>query len=189
METFHINVELPPSILDAEIHWAITEHNYVLATGVRKAVTKRTEFDVAVNQTQDQLQYAQLHACINNGPFISYRPSFGDVFQRIALNSTNTTLSTEAWQIYTPTAEQSIITVYYHRFDGDYDNISLWTWDELHIQTPEQNELIPVGRGEFGVVFQIDSGLYDTLEGRIGFLPRKNFSWSFKVCMIILRIF
>jgi pullulanase len=75
-----------------------------------------------------------------------------------------------------------ILTIHYHRFDETYDGLSLWTWDAAHERTPEQNELRPAGKNDFGVFFELDRSLYgsNSTPQKIGFLPRFNADWSRK---------
>lgn len=74
----------------------------------------------------------------------------------------------------------SIITIHYHRFDGDYDRGGIWTWDEGLKRMPEHQEIYPVGRDEFGLIFKLDAGLYGRPDQRIGLLPRMRKDWNFK---------
>lgn len=71
------------------------------------------------------------------------------------------------------------ITIHYHRFDDCYDGVVLWTWDNHQKNTPKQNEIAPLGRDEFGVVFQIDRASYGESDA-IGIIPRVGHDWSQK---------
>ncbi|MCK4659187.1 MAG: type I pullulanase [Phycisphaerae bacterium] len=77
-------------------------------------------------------------------------------------------------------APKQLLTIHYHRFDGDYDKPSLWTWDEQLKRTPQNKELFPVGRDDFGVIFKLDPSKYGRRNDRIGFLPRLKQNWDFK---------
>jgi len=68
----------------------------------------------------------------------------------------------------------NLITIHYHRYDQDYDDVGIWTWDGHGKKAPEQNELFEVGRDDFGLIFQLDLADYgETGEAdRIGLLPR-----------------
>ncbi|MGF1573511.1 MAG: type I pullulanase [Sumerlaeia bacterium] len=79
-------------------------------------------------------------------------------------------------------AEDGILTIHYHRYDGDYSGIGIWTWDRAEKRSPATNEVLPAGEDEFGKVFKIDTALYG-LEGtskEIGLIPRLRNSWDFK---------
>jgi hypothetical protein len=68
----------------------------------------------------------------------------------------------------------NLVTIHYHRYDADYDNVSIWTWDAYFKRSPEQNEIFEVGRDAYGSILQLDRGDYG-LKGdsdKIGLLPR-----------------
>jgi pullulanase len=75
---------------------------------------------------------------------------------------------------------QDVLTIHYHRFEQDYDQASLWTWDEHLVRAPSANEIQPSGRDEFGIVFKLDVGQYGKPGDRIGLLPRLKGDWQFK---------
>lgn len=126
------------------------------------------------------------YLCLGDGPFESYIPAFGDRHQERAVNwdadggRGRVRFEAEAWREHRPTSPDAVLTVRYHRFDGDYDDASLWTWDEHLRRAPDHNELLPVGRDDFGVVFQIDTGRYGQPGNRIGLLPRLRADWDLK---------
>lgn len=76
------------------------------------------------------------------------------------------------------------LTIYYHRFDGDYGGAGLWTWDGRDQRMPPEEEReIQAQPCDFGVRFDIDLSKYgndDSPEERIGFIPRLKHSWDFK---------
>ncbi|MFQ5490189.1 MAG: type I pullulanase, partial [Phycisphaerae bacterium] len=74
----------------------------------------------------------------------------------------------------------NLLTVHYHRFDGDYASPGLWTWDEHNRRSPHPQDTFHVGRDGFGVVFQLDIGAYGQPGDKIGLIPRLNGSWEFK---------
>lgn len=75
-----------------------------------------------------------------------------------------------------------MITVHYHRFDNDYEDVSLWTWDQADERHPDEQELFPDGFDEFGPRFHLDPGLYGAGGGAkaIGLVPRLRRSWEYK---------
>lgn len=66
--------------------------------------------------------------------------------------------------------------VHYHRYGADYDGWTLWTW---HDKTDRDfRELRPVGKDEFGLIFEVDRAFYgDGLQ--IGVLPKYG-NWASK---------
>jgi pullulanase len=76
-------------------------------------------------------------------------------------------------------AKGDVLTIHYHRADGNYTGAGLWTWDGYQKHTPARNELMPVGQDEFGVVFQLDRGRYGESD-KIGLLPRMSRDWTRK---------
>ncbi len=78
---------------------------------------------------------------------------------------------------------QRFLRVNYHRWDGNYRDASLWTWDESHRRNPETPEMLAAGESRFGVYFIVEVGRYG--EGAreaqgIGMVPRIRRSWEFK---------
>jgi pullulanase len=71
------------------------------------------------------------------------------------------------------------ITIHYHRQDGNYDGINLWTWDGYNKNSPQQNAIAPLGRDAFGSVFEIDRANYGESD-KIGLIPRLGYDWSHK---------
>jgi pullulanase len=110
-------------------------------------------------------------------------PGFGDRFlrdkwqwprvNRVMVYSDPTT-----WQIKSLSSETNLVTIHYHRFDGDYANTGIWSWDANRVKSPAENELRAVGRDEYGLIFQFDRADYGT--DKIGLLPRLNADWGRK---------
>ncbi len=78
--------------------------------------------------------------------------------------------------------QKNILTIHYHRYDGDYDNPGIWTWDGIGKKTPKQQEIFPVGKDDFGPIFHLDLDKYglDNEHDKIGLLPRLNKDWNKK---------
>jgi hypothetical protein len=94
-----------------------------------------------------------------------------------------------AWKLKKLPKPEDVITVHYHRYDEDYDDVGIWTWDETKKHTPEPNEIYEVGRDDYGLIFQIDHGEYGLPRSErgehgdsdnIGLLPRLGLSWDRK---------
>ncbi len=114
-------------------------------------------------------------------------PAFGDLYFRDTwhwpkVGSAVALDDVRAWKDKVLSRDENLITVHYHRYDDDYDNVGIWTWDGNYKRTPEQNEIYEVGRDDYGLVYQIDRGEYG-LKGdsdKIGMLPRLSASWDRK---------
>lgn len=112
--------------------------------------------------------------------FSSYNKSFRALLMglfssaAIAQPSTNTPTASEP--------QNGILTIHYHRYDGDYTGLGIWTWDRAEKRSPENNEVLPSGEDAFGKVFKIDTNLYgiEGAERQIGLIPRLRHSWDFK---------
>ncbi len=78
--------------------------------------------------------------------------------------------------------EPALITVHYHRYDGDYEGAGLWTWDADHGRQPEEAEVMPSGEDDYGIYFTVDPALYgpENEPGDIGFIVRLKGSWDHK---------
>ncbi len=86
------------------------------------------------------------------------------------------------WKTRTLSKPGNLITIHYHRYDADYDNVSIWTWDAYYQRSPEANEIFEVGRDAYGSILQLDRGNYG-LKGesdKIGLLPRLAGDWNRK---------
>ncbi len=81
-----------------------------------------------------------------------------------------------------PTTEPDEITIHYHRYDGDYTGLGIWTWDNEIGRAPEQPELFPVGEDDYGQVLKLDPALYgpEDKPASIGFVPRLRGDWNQK---------
>lgn len=118
----------------------------------------------------------------SGGPF----PGFGDAFQKNEIDppAVGTTLEPEPedrWVEKKLSTPGNLVTFHYHRFDGMYEDVSIWTWDPGQQRTPPDNELLPSGRDAYGLVFEMDRSLYaNGTPDRIGLLPRQAASWNRK---------
>ncbi len=74
-------------------------------------------------------------------------------------------------------APENLIIIHYHRFDGAYDDLALWTWDAAAHQTPPENDLAVSERDDFGAVFHLDHAKYAQSDV-IGFIPRQGHDWG-----------
>ncbi len=82
-----------------------------------------------------------------------------------------------------PQPPNGMIRIHYHRFDNRESEAGMWVWDGRSIADPDEPEIFPAGRTDYGVYFDIDPSLYgpdDSTNERIGFLVRLNRDWNQK---------
>lgn len=87
-----------------------------------------------------------------------------------------------AWKYRRLERAENLVTIHYHRYDGDYADVGIWSWDAHHEKSPAEPELLEVGRDDFGLIFQFDRGEYGATapSNRIGLLPRLHADWAQK---------
>lgn len=75
-----------------------------------------------------------------------------------------------------------VITIHYHRYEGDYPTVGIWTWDATGRKSPDEQEIFPEGKDDYGLVFKLNPEKYggDYQEKKIGLLPRLNKNWDQK---------
>ncbi len=175
-----VKVESPKDAQDSRIYWAVQQNGRIAANGSFVAASG-TDNSFAVDCASG---HALLLITLNRDGFESFRPSFGDLFQRIELNTADhggaVQVRAKNWQVRSSDKPGSALTIHYHRFDGDYENAGIWTWDEHSQRMPAEQEIFNVGRDAFGLVFQLDTAEYGKPGEKIGLLPRMRSSWEFK---------
>jgi pullulanase len=62
--------------------------------------------------------------------------------------------------------EEHVLRVHYHRYDGNYDNWTLWTWLD-----DTQKEIKPVAFDKYGAIFEINTNEFPPM-GWISMLPK-----------------
>ncbi len=129
----------------------------------------------------------ELWLTIDRDGLESCYPSYGDWFvhEKWALQKTSTakTLTDPSvWKERKLSKAENLITVHYHRYDEDYDNVGVWTWDAHDKRTPEQNEIFEVGRDQYGPILQLDRADYGEKgdSDKIGLLARMAGDWNRK---------
>jgi len=192
-----VSLEIERIDASGEVRWAALRAGAVIGEGSLGA--NLFEFhDSADNGNSNVEAYVELPLasdkeiefwlCISADELAGFAPGVGDRFQQLQVRRGDSgwriLVAANNWQTFTLTAPDHLLTVHYHRIDGEYAGASLWTWDERHQRQPERNEVYPVGRDTFGLVFQLDTGLYGVdsngAESPIGLLPRRNADWSLK---------
>ncbi len=184
------DVTLPANLLQGELIWGIKQNGRLVAEGNTHVVTTGEPAELVLVGAGDHPSVpltngeAVLHLCVNQDSLRSYIPSVGDWYQTIALNvnqgAARTRAPADAWQRRRVSRPEDLLTIHYHRFDGDYEAVGIWTWDERLERTPAQNEIFEVGRDDYGLIFQLDLADYGRPGDRIGLLPRMNGDWRYK---------
>jgi len=129
----------------------------------------------------------ELWATISRDGLESSYPAYGDLFVREKWNlqrmsRTKVLTDPSAWKERKLSRPENLVTIHYHRYDEDYDNVGIWTWDSYFKRSPEENEIFEVGRDTYGPIFQLDRGDYG-LQGdsdKIGMVPRLASDWNRK---------
>lgn len=186
-----IEFQVPDALTEHEIVWAIVQGGQEISSdridaeqiGAISRSGKPIRF---VNRVMlsDPADSVEVWLCANHDKWRGFAPSFGDWYQRVEAQKKGDSWfavpEEDQWKKRLPARPDSVLTVHYHRYDGAYQNVSLWTWDEHLKRAPDGNELIAVGRDESGLVFQLDTTLYGKPGDAIGLLPRRNRSWGEK---------
>lgn len=185
-----IQIRVAPYVAcdEAKGVWGVLHDGIEIGTG-EFAITPFTDMPpvtLHVDQTLTADDTLELWFTINCDDTVGYVPSVDDLYQHKFVKRIDEEIgwwfqiAADDWQRFTLTSPENLLTVHYHRLDADYANAGLWTWDEHEKRQPELNELLPVGRDAFGLVFQLDIGRYGTVGDRIGLLPRRNRDWQYK---------
>ena len=182
-------VEVAPPAGNAErkIFAGLKRDGRIVARG---EATVSSETNVVVKiQSMEGLPSGEyeLWLTINRDNLESCYPSYGDLFvhQKWKLSKTSPALTLtdpSVWKERKLSKPGNLVTVHYHRYDEDYDNVGIWTWDAHDKHTPEQNEIFEVGRDDYGPVLQFDRGDYGETgdSDKIGVLARMAGDWNRK---------
>ncbi|MBN1514554.1 MAG: type I pullulanase [Phycisphaerae bacterium] len=183
-------VALPAQVPQGELIWGVKQNGRLLAEGHTQVSTTGEPAELILVREGDPLSTsltdgeAVLYLCLNQDALHSYIPSVGDWHQQLTLTvdggAARVNAPAGAWQQRRVSRPENLLTVHYHRFDGDYEAVGIWTWDEGLRRTPAQNEIFEVGRDDFGLIFQLDIADYGRPGDRIGLLPRMNGDWQYK---------
>ncbi len=180
MATF--DVAVPPGNTGRQIFAGLKRGGRIVARGVAVAgKSVRVEIKLRTLAADEALPDAEyeLWIALDRDGWQSCYPSFGDLFIRETWNpEEKVRFDRQAWQEKKLSAPQNLVTIHYHRYDQDYDNVGLWSWDSEHKRSPKENELLEVGRDDYGLVFQLDLAEYGG--ARIGLLPRMAGDWNRK---------
>jgi pullulanase len=185
-----VEVAPPSGHVGARIFAGLKREGRVVARG-ESTVPARGTVEVALRAIQPATSLPdgeyELWLTLDRDGLLSIHPSFGDLYVRRKWNFQQTANrlrlpEPSAWSEKRLSRPANLITIHYRRYDEDYDDVGIWTWDAYQKRTPEQNEIFEVGRDDYGLVFQLDRGEYgekgDT--DKIGLLPRLGASWERK---------
>lgn len=181
----HLQIDYPPDHQARELFWGLKRDGRLRASGRLPCLglMGKTTHEV---RSQEPLTDgpATLHLCLNRDDLESYIPSFGELFQQLPVEVDHESVRASApqsgWKQRTLSDPGHLLTIHYHRFEGDYQAVGIWTWDERRDRTRQPCELFEVGRDDFGLIFQLDTANYGRPGERIGLLPRMNGDWTFK---------
>jgi pullulanase len=70
---------------------------------------------------------------------------------------------------------------HYHRFDGEYEGVSIWFWNAQPGVQGRSIEVFPSRQDDFGAVFEVNLeafGFEAALDPVLGFIPRRFRSWE-----------
>jgi pullulanase len=185
-----VDITPPPGNAGRKILAGLKRHGRVVASG--QAIVPSSGAVQVIIQAMDASQpvadgECELWLTISRGGLESCYPGYGDWFveQKWTLQPrarTKVLTDPSIWKKRTLSKPGNLITIHYHRYDEDYDDVSLWTWDAYFKRLPEANEIFEVGRDAYGSILQLDRGDYG-LKGdsdKIGLLPRLAGDWNRK---------
>src|ERR1035437_3949604 len=189
-EVATVEVTPPPGNVGRKIFVGLKRDGRIVARGEATVPTNgnATVTIEAVEETQT-LPYGEyeLWLTIDRDGLESCYPSYGDwfihekwVMQK--MSSAKMLTDPSVWKERKLLKRENLITVHYHRYDEDYDNVSVWTWDAHFKRTPEQNEIFEVGRDDYGPILQLDRADYGEKgdSDKIGLVARMAGDWNRK---------
>ncbi|MEM7145777.1 MAG: type I pullulanase [Verrucomicrobiota bacterium] len=130
----------------------------------------------------------EVRLCLNHDELESFFPSFGDDYLVAAWTidkvrrKQSLAIRNGEWRRRELSDAANLVTVRYHHPGEEYEGVELWSWDGYEQRSAEEQSLYPVGRDDYGLVFQLDRELYgkDDQRDRIGLLPRYHGDWDKK---------
>ena len=185
-----IEVTPPPDSEGREMFAGLKRDGRIVARGV--AVIPKDGTVAVKIQTMEATQSLPDGACelwltINRDALESCYPSYGELFVHEnwdlrKASPVKTLADPSVWKERKLSKPGNLITVHYHRYDEEYDNVGVWTWDARFKRTPEQNEIFEVGRDDYGPILQLDRGDYGEKgdSDKIGLLARLGGDWHHK---------
>ncbi len=185
-----VDITPPPGNAGRKILAGLKREGRIVARG--EAIVPNAGSVQVIIQAMDATQLVpdgeyELWLTINSDALESCYPSYGDLFvrekwslQRMA--RTRALSDASVWKERKLSKRENLITIHYHRYDEDYDNVGIWTWDAYFKRTPEQNEIFEVGRDNYGPILQLDRADYGQKgeSDKIGLLVRLAGDWNRK---------
>ncbi len=185
-----VDISAPPGNSGRKVFAGLAHDGRIIARGEAVVPDKGT-VEVIIQAMDASPPVAdgeyELWLTIGRTALESCYPSYGDLFvnQKWTLgrmSRTKVLADPSIWRERTLSKSANLITIHYHRYDENYDNVSIWTWDVYFKRSPEHNEIFEVGRDVYGSILQLDRGDYG-LKGdsdKIGLLPRLGGDWNRK---------
>jgi pullulanase len=185
-----VNVAPPPGNEGRTVFAGLKLNGRIVARG-QAVVPRDVPLPVAIRAMESTQSLTdgeyELWLTINRDALQSCYPSYGDWFVHEKWNlspasAVKTLADPSVWKQRQLSQPGNLITVHYHRYDEDYDNVSVWTWDMHYKRTPEQNEIFEVGRDDYGPILELDRADYGENGGsdRIGLVARLAGDWNRK---------
>jgi pullulanase len=185
-----VNIAAPPGNEGRTIFAGLINDGHIVARG--QAVIPKTNTLQVIIRAMEPTQpltdsVYELWLTINRDTLESCYPSYGDLFatdmwKLSKASAVKTLADPSVWKERKLSKHENLITIHYHRYDEDYDNVSVWTWDMHLKRTPQQCELFEVGRDDYGPILQLDRGDYGETgdSDRIGLVARLARDWNRK---------
>jgi pullulanase len=154
----------------------------IAKTGITEVVVRALNKSVSLKDGNHDLWLA-----IDRDGLAACHPSFGDLYLRDQwvwpkVAKLMDYADPVAWKYRRLERAENLITIHYHRYDADYADLGIWSWDAHHEKSPADNELLEVGRDDYGLIFQFDRGEYGATgqSDKIGLLARLHADWGQK---------
>ncbi|MEI6085493.1 MAG: type I pullulanase, partial [Verrucomicrobiota bacterium] len=185
-----VRVRPPPNTGGLNLFAGLKRDGRIVARGAAAlTATGVTEFVVRALDKTIQLKSGpyELSLVIDRDGTLECNPSYGDLFLQDTWEWPKVAKvvayeDPSRWQLKRLENAAKLITVHYRRHDEDYADAGIWSWDVKEEKSPAQNELQPVGRDDFGLIFQLYRGDYGATGNaeKIGLVPRLHADWNQK---------
>lgn len=181
-----LQLKAPPGNDGRKIFAALKRDERIVGRGEGTITTNGTA-EVVLRALDKQVQMRngpyELWAVIDRDGLQACHPSFGDLYLRDTwqwpkVGRSQGYLDPAAWKFKRIANPDNLVTIHYHRYDEDYDDVGIWSWDAAFKKSPEQNELLEVGRDKFGLIFQFDTSEYGS--DKVGLVARLGADWNRK---------
>lgn len=185
-----VEVAPPPGNVGRKIFAGLKRDGRIVAFGEAAVPTNgNVTVNIQAVEATQTLAYGEyeLWLTIDRDGLESCYPSYGDWFVHEKwvmqkMSSAKILTDPSVWKERTLSKRENLVTVHYHRYDEDYDNVGVWTWDAHDKRTPEQNEIFEVGRDDYGPILQLDRADYGEKgdSDKVGLVARLAGDWNRK---------